>query len=60
MSVTVTYCLNPPSGPLSGLWVKYLNFAITKSVFNNFTEPLNADKSTIDMKHIKWNFSLKA
>ena len=41
-----------------GSRVKYLNSAITKSVVNIFTEIPHA--GTLDMKHIKQDFSLKA
>ena len=37
----------------TGSNVKNLNFAITKSVVNILTEISYADRSTIDMKHIK-------
>ena len=40
--------------------VKYLNFAITKSAIDILTRSLQADRETIDMKHINHNFSLKA
>ena len=42
-----------PLTPKTGSNVKNLNFAITKSVVNILTEISYADRSTIDMKHIK-------
>ena len=36
--------------------VKYVNFAITQSVVNIFTEILHADRVTINTKHIKCDF----
>ena len=47
--------LTPPKGSK----VKYLNFAITKAIVNIFAEILHAGRATIDMKHIKRDFSLK-
>ena len=43
-----------------GSKVKFLNFAITKSVVNIFTEILHADGVTLDMKHINRNFRWNA
>ena len=43
-----------------GSKVKHLNFAITQSFVNIFTEISPAAKVTIDMKYIKRDFSLKA
>ena len=43
-----------------GSKVKYLNFAITKAIFNIFAEILHTGRAEIDMKHIKRDFSLKA
>ena len=50
----------PPSTPTKGSKVKHLNFAITKTIVNIFAEILHVGKAAIDMKHIKWDFSLKA
>ena len=44
----------------AGSKVKYLNFAITKSVVNIFYEILHAGRRIIDKKHIKQDLSLKA
>ena len=49
----------PPLTPLVGSNVKYLNFVITQSVVNIFTENSHANRDTIIMKHIKRDFSLK-
>ena len=38
--------------------VYYTLVAVLSSQF--FTEILHADRGTLDMKHIKWDFSLKA
>ena len=46
--------------PQVGSKVKYLNFAITKSVMNFFNEISHADRGTINMKHIKCDFRSKA
>ena len=47
--------------PPKGSKVKYLNFAITKAIVNiYFAEILHAGRATIDKKHIKLDFSLKA
>ena len=43
-----------------GSKVKYLNFAIIKAIVNIFAEILHAGRAAIDMKHNKWDFSLKA
>ena len=51
---------HPPLTPPKGSKVKYLNLAITKASVNIFAEILHAGKATIDMKHIKWDLSLKA
>ena len=40
--------------------VKYLNFVINKAVVKIFAEILHAGRATIDMKHIKGDFSLNA
>ena len=40
--------------------VKYLNFVINKMAVNIFAEILHASRAAIDMKHIKWDFSLNA
>ena len=45
--------------PPKGSKVKYLNFAITKAIVNIFAEILHAGRATIDMKHIKRDYSLK-
>ena len=42
-----------------GSKVKYLNFAITEAIVNIFAEILHTGRAAIDMKHIKWDFSLK-
>ena len=49
-----------PLTPPKGSKVKYLNFAITTAIVNIFAEILHASRAAIDMKHIKWDFSLKA
>ena len=46
--------MTPPKG------VKYQNFAITKAIVNIFAEILHAGRAAIDMKNIKWVYSLKA
>ena len=43
-----------------GSVVKYLDFVILKANVNIFSEILHAGRAAIDMKHIKWDFSLKA
>ena len=43
-----------------GSKVKYLNFAIRKSVVNIFTKTSHADIGAINMKHIKRDFQSKA
>ena len=40
--------------------VKYLNVAITKAGVNIFVENLHAGRAAMDVKHVKWDFSLKA
>ena len=45
---------------MSKFYPEYLNFAITKAIINIFAEILHAGRAAIDMKHIKWDFSLKA
>ena len=47
---------SPPLTPEAGSKVKYVNFAVTKSVVN-ISETLHADRSKIDIKHIKCDFS---
>ena len=50
----------PPYNPL-GSKVKYLNFAVTKAVVVIFfTEFLCASRGSIDIKHIRQDFTLKA
>ena len=49
-----------PFDPPKGSKVKYLIFLITKTVVNFFAEIMHAGRAAIDMKHIKWDFSLKA
>ena len=49
-----------PLTPPKGSKVKYLNLAITKAVVIILAEILHAGRETIDMKHIKRDFSLKA
>ena len=49
-----------PFAPPKGSKVKFFNFAITKAIVNIFAEILHAGRAAIDMKHIKWDFSLKA
>ena len=46
--------------PPKGSKVKYFNNAITKAIVNIFSEILHEDRAAIYMKHIKWDFSLKA
>ena len=48
--MTVIKILPPPP-------IKYLNFAITQSVVNIYTELLRADRCTTGMRHIKWELS---
>ena len=43
-----------------GSKVKYLNFTITQSVVNIFTEIVHAGRVTIDMEPIKHDFRWKA
>ena len=50
----------PPLTPPKGSKVKFLNFAITKAIIIIFAEILHAGRAAIDMKHINWDFSLKA
>ena len=52
-------CVKKITPPL-GSKVKYLNFAITVSVVNILTEILHADRGTIDMEHIRLDFSFKS
>ena len=52
-------CVKKITPPL-GSKVKYLNFAITESVVNILTEILHADRGTIDMEHIRLDFSFKS
>ena len=42
-----------------GSKVKNFNFIMIKAVVIFFTEILHAGRGVIDMKHIKWDFSLK-
>ena len=49
-----------PFDPPKGSKVKYLNFAITKAIVNIFAEILHTGRASIDMKHIKRDFSFKA
>ena len=49
---------DPP--PPKGSKVKYLNFAITKAIVNIFAEILHTGRASIDMKHIKRDFSFKS
>ena len=49
-----------PFDPPKGSKVKYLNLAITKAIVIIFAEILHTGRATIDMKHIKRDFSLKA
>ena len=51
---------HPPLTPPKGSEVKYFNFSITKAIINIFSETLHAGRAAIDMKYIKWDFSLKA
>ena len=46
--------------PLAGSNVKYLNFEIIQSVVNIFTKISDAYRGTINIKHIKQDFSSKA
>ena len=39
---------------------KYLNFVITLAVVNIFAAILDADRAAIEMKQIKWDFSMNA
>ena len=55
VSIFTPPLLTPPKGSK----IKYLNFAITKAIGNIFAEILHAGRATIDMKHIKRDFSLK-
>ena len=50
----------PPLTPPKGSKVKYLSFAITKTIVNIFAEILHTGRTALDMKHIKRDFSLKA
>ena len=40
--------------------VKYLKFALTNAIVSIFSKIIHAGRAEIDMKHIKWDLSLKA